>query len=249
MAGFLQGITPAVERLVAVQLQEHEYPVLAVGTRIAQRLFRHRYETASLLAGAFGDELFQPEAQTCDARRGENRDLVALLVERGLRECDAEGDGRMLHRLDTGGAGRHHELRPLDQTRDIVTCERRGQKSEVRQRRVAAADVGRIEKYPAYAAGFSELGQRRARIGDVHELSRGTRGIAVRGGFCLGEGILAKGPALERGARLAGLDEQRRPDIDLLLDRGDRLRYGAVEHQQLRETAALAEGAPQDERT
>jgi hypothetical protein len=94
------------------------------------------------------------------------------------------------------------------------------------------------------AVALGELLQLRARVGDGDEAPAGFLDAdELRQAV---EEVLLEDVRLERGARLAGHDEERVLEIDLVLERLHLRGVGGIEHVQLREVFDLSEGRLQD---
>ena len=72
---------------------------------VRRRFARDRHDADAVLAGAFGHELFDPEAEGLKLRREEQRQLVAAFP-RGCAEQEAERDRRIVRSRRLGLRGR-----------------------------------------------------------------------------------------------------------------------------------------------
>ena len=159
---------PASASNAVVGAQVDEEAVVAVDLRRAQRLAVHGQDALALFAGALGEQLLQPGAEGGDRRRGDERQLVALLV--GQRAQDR----RRARRRDSR-ARRHSARTPapslgaVEQRAEVDADERRRHQAEVRERRVAAADVRRVAEDRAEVRVVRQLLERRAGVGDGDE--------------------------------------------------------------------------------
>ena len=144
------------------------------------------------------------------------RELVAAGVgqraERGAEPQPRFALARLL-RGDRGGELRAH----------VDARERGRDDAEVRQRRVAAADVGVVDEGAAEAVLGGDVAHVRAGIGDRDEV----RAVGLQAVEVLEERV-----GLDRPAGLAGDDEQRLVEVELLLDRAHLQRLGRVEDVQ-----------------
>ena len=107
----------------------------------------------------------------------------------------------IFQRGHAGGAGLRHPVRPMQQGLDVDADQRRRHQAEVGQRRIAAADVGRIDEGAAEPALAGEPLERRAGIGDRDELRAPAAGALPE--------VAEEAVALLGGARLARDDEER----------------------------------------
>src|SRR5216683_1191686 len=84
LAGALQRVDGAVLRGIGagIETQIGEETVAAVDFRRTERLAIDRDHPLAVLAGRFGDELFEPGAELADAGRGDDRQLVAARLGR-----------------------------------------------------------------------------------------------------------------------------------------------------------------------
>ena len=92
-------------------------------------------------------------------------------------------------------------LRGLQQRLDVHAHQRRRHQAEVRQHRVAPADVRVVLEHPPEAALLGHVDQPAAGVGDRHELRAVAAGALVE--------VLHVRQRLHRAARLRGDDEQR----------------------------------------
>ncbi len=127
-----------------------------------------------------------------------------------------------------GRAGVGHAQRAFEQFGGIQAHQRRGQQSEIRERRKTAADVRVVREHAAESALRGQALKRRSRIGDRDEIPARFNAFAFAE---LGVKIIAVGQWLGRRSGFAGDDEQGGFERVLALDAEDRGRVGAVEHR------------------
>ncbi len=112
--------------------------------RRAGRLTGNRHDPLAMLAGALGNQLFDPEPERLETRRQQQRQLVAPLA-RGRAEQRAERDARIDARVrDAARVG--HAARAIEQDGQRHADERGGNDPEQRQGRIAAADIGGVDE-------------------------------------------------------------------------------------------------------
>ena len=171
---------------------------------------RHGHATHAALAGRLGDQLFDPQPESAEAFGNDERDLVAAGLDR-LGHGDAHG-----HRLvEIDIVGRRAE------GRDVDAAQRGRDEAEVRQHRVAPADVGVVGEDVLEAALSRQRRERCPGIGD--------RRVAAR----VGKAVPTVGQQrvdLEGPTRLRRDDHEGVVEIDL----GNGRRIGGVEHRQPR---------------
>ncbi len=141
---------------------------------------------------------------------------------------------------NTGPASFDHFLSAGQESAHVQTHERAGHHAKIRERGITPADAGQAGKNMAEAIGLGDLLHLRAGVGDGDEAAAGF--VRADGLLRPFEEILLENIGLERGAGLAGDDEQRLGQVDLVLDRLDLRRIGGIEHMQLRKARDLAEG-------
>ena len=137
-----KGLQPAVEGGVPGQPHAHEQPVVCVVLRVRQSFPVDREDPLALLAGAFGDQLFDPGPQRRHCGGGGQGQLVA--AGKG-----AAGDGGP--EKETGVVLLEPALLqrfkpPLQQALGVDAGETRRHHPEERKRRVAPPDVGVVEE-------------------------------------------------------------------------------------------------------
>ena len=91
-----------------------------------------------------GDELLDPESDRAQEWRREDRELVAAAAAGGGAEERAEAQRRVPFRVGERFLARG--LGPRGEAGEVEVQERRGYHAEIGERRVTAADVGRIEE-------------------------------------------------------------------------------------------------------
>ena len=138
-----------------------------VAHRLVAGFAGNRHDTLALFARAFGDELLNPEAETLELRRQDERQFVSP-AQRACRYQRAESKTGVATRV--GFAARvGHRAAGCDDGVDIDAHQRRRHQAKERQRRIASADVGGIDERLAKAAAARARVQRRAFVGNRHE--------------------------------------------------------------------------------
>ena len=234
----------------AGQVEADEDAVRAVVGDVAERLEVDRDDPDAALAGALGDELLQPRPEAADLVVGQERQLVAAVGgQRADRDAERDARVRLGVRL---AAGAEHRGRGGQQRVEVEPDQRRRHEPDVGERRVAAADVRRVEEDLAEVVVVLDRVEALARVRDGGEEGAGTVIDVVPDGV---EGVLdalplvgEEGVRLGRRAGLAGDDHQRPERVEVVQGRRDVGRVGRVEDAQ-REVAVLAaEGAMEDVR-
>ena len=202
--------------------------------RPPQRFVHDGQRTFAVLPRALGDELFDPESQRMQRRRQHDRQLVAA-VARTRAEEGAELQSRILTVLLTAAFG--HCRAPREEVADRRADERARQEAEQRQRREAAADVGRIQEDVPVSSFLRERLQRGRGIRDRDEMAAGRCAEAL--GHPRPEQPLHRG-RFDRGPALAGDDEPRALWFEPIDCRRDRRLVGRVHHDQLGVTVAIS---------
>ena len=147
-----QGVAAAVGP--AGQGEPDERPVGAVGLDRTERLEVDRDDPDAVLAGALGDELLGPGAEARDLVVGQERQLVAARLGEGP-DGEPERDARVGRRIGLV-AGADHRQRRRQQRVEVDPDERGRHEPDVGQRRVAPADVGRVEEHLAEVVGVGD---------------------------------------------------------------------------------------------
>ena len=163
------------------------------------------------------------------------RAAVPRMIPRQHSGILVDGDG--------GAAGLDHFLGAAEEAIHIQSHEPCGHDAEVRERGIASADAGQAEEDVAEAIGLGDLLHLRSGIGDGDEAA--ARFVRADGLLHALEEILLENVGLERGAGLAGDDEQGLRQIDFVFERLDLRRIGGIEHVQFGEAGDLAEGLAQ----
>ncbi len=233
---FGQRILIGIGRGREAEIREHAIGAVARG--IADRLEIDRDDRLAVLAGRLRDQLFEPRAEADDARRGDQRELVASL-RRGDAEQRAEREAGILITLDAGAARRGHARGAREERVDVEADHRRGHESERRQRGIASADRRLAEEDVTEAVAFRDLLHLRAGIGDRDEVLSGV-GRADRADHAFEE-ILLEDVRFERAAGFAGDDDERAGEVDAGFDGAHLRGHGGIEHVQLGESWLLAE--------
>ena len=177
----------------------------AVGVGCEQRLVGDRQDPAALLARALRDELLGPDPEGAERVVDDEGELVAAGA-RELAEREPEPQARVvLGRLEVR-ARLLGDLRALEDRPHVDAGQRGGDEPEVRERRVAPADLRVVEERAAEAVLLGEVDQRRAGVGDGDEVAA----VALQR-----VEVLEQRQRLDRAARLRRDDEQRRREVDL----------------------------------
>src|SRR5205085_9484543 len=180
MTAAFQRLKPRIAFVVLAEAQMHEHAVAAVGIRIAERFPVDGNKSLALLAGGFGEQLFEPGAETCDFARSNERDLVAAEIAREHAERDAKTHARIGRGRNHVRAAFPHTPGVFQQTPNVDADRRGGYETEFRQHREAAADFGVSEENVAELIALRRLLERTAGIGDGDEARTG---LAVSFGF------------------------------------------------------------------
>src|SRR5215469_6299040 len=126
----------------------------------------------------------------------------------------------------------NHLFGAIQELRNIQTLKGPWNHSEIRERRVTPADAGHPEENVAETIAFRHLLQFGARIGYSQEpfprFSRARRLLHAI------EEVLLEDIRLESAAGLAGNDEKRLGDFDLLFDRTDLRRIRGIKNKDFR---------------
>ena len=119
----------------------HEQTICAVERRLGQRLAGNRHHALAALAGALGDQLFDPESERLERGRQKERQFVAARTRRGT-DCESERDSRILKGCAKSWfSSREHRSSPVDDAAHVVAHQRGRHEAHVGQRGVTAADV------------------------------------------------------------------------------------------------------------
>ena len=212
---------------IAGQAQEHEQPIVAVDAGAVRSLVVDGDEPLAVLAGRLGDQLFQPGAEAVDPGRRDDRHLVAPELRPGDAQDRAQHDAGVLLDRHARHAGVHHRARSVQELGHVDAHRRRRHQTEVRQHRVAPADVRPAEEDPPKMVRLRDVLHLRVRIGDGDETVAGLF-VPDRLNDALVE-VLLEDVGLQRRARLAGDDEQRPLDVDGVLRGLDLRRVGRVQ--------------------
>ena len=124
----------------------------------------------------------------------------------------------------------------------VSSHEREWHHAEVRQRRIASADVGHVEEDAAEVIVRGVPDELGSGIGDGNEVL--ARRVALDSLDAVVE-VAVEHLRLSRGARLRRHDEQSLADADFLLEVANRRRHRGVENVELGIAILLAEGAGQ----
>ena len=162
------GVEVGVGLVGVAQVDEHA--VLAVLGRVSQRLVGHRQDALALLAQALGHELLGPQAKARDRLGHDERELVAAL-ESQLARHQPHPQPRVRRAGLVRVAVLLGHLGPVEEPLHRHAHQRGRNEPEVRQHRVAPADVRVVLERPPEAVLVGELQQRRSRVGDGDELA------------------------------------------------------------------------------
>ena len=217
-------LQPAVEGGVPGQPQAHEQPVVCAMLRAREGFAVDREDPLALLAGALGDQLFDPGPQRRHGGGGGQGQLVAA--------CHSPaGDGGA--EKETGvvllePALFHRFTPPLQQALDVDAGETSRHHPEERKRRVAPPDVGVVEEEMAETETPGQLLEAAAGVGDGDEpVSRSPRSEGIAQNVVE---VLEEGEGLDRASRLGGGDEEGPRQVEPPRLTEDGCRIGAVEH-------------------
>ena len=213
----------------------HEQPVVAVHVGRSEVLALHRKDASPLLAGGFRDELLDPIAEAGDVRRQHQGELVHPGQSR-LPHGRPQGQPGIVLGRDGRAARRSHCHGPLQQGVQIDPHQRCVHQAEVRQRRVAPADVGIRLEHLAEPPLPARVAERGSRVGDRDEVR------AV--GDLLPE-VRQMRQRLGGGPGLAGDHEQGLREVQRPLDRKDLVGVRGVQYHQIQGAGSHAEGLPE----
>ena len=235
----------------AGEAEPDERPVGPEGRDGSGRFAVDRDDPDAALAGALGDELLRPGAERLDLGVGEERDLVAARLGQGA-EGEPEAGAGIQGRIWLP-AGAVHRGRRRKERVEVDPDQTRRHEPHIRERGVAAADVGRVEEHCPKAVVVGDRLEALAGVGDRdHELP----GVLVARRPARPEGVLDPVPGVglegERLGRRAGLarnDEQGGEWVEIVDDCGDGRGVGRVEDPQIQPTLARPERPDEDFRS
>jgi hypothetical protein len=152
------------------ELQMHKHPVRAVNRRGAEGFAVHGDDPGFLFAGAFGDQLLHPQAETGDLFGGHDGHLVAAGFHGGA-EPGAEGQPRVRFAFLPAGVGL-----PGGAVQEFFHADADqggGHEAEVGEGGETTPHVGAAEE--GFSEGFfpRQLFEGRPRVGDRDELGPG----------------------------------------------------------------------------
>ena len=246
MAGAMQagqrGIGGGV--VIAGQAQVDEKAVGAVSLRVGQRFGGNGDDAASVLAGAFGQQLLRPEAKAGDAGGCRQGQFIPPLL-RQSSDGGAEPGPGVAGRRPGRQALPLHLCRRRQQTGQVHANQRGRRQPKVRQRRIAPADVRVVEESPAETLGLRQLRQGRIRVGYGDEV--GAAGAVANGGSI--HQMAEVGVKCQRFGSGAGFGRHYKQSARRIQPGGG-IRYprrnGAVQREHLRVAGAAAESLPDD---
>ena len=245
MAGFFESGDGGVHRAVVFlgEAQIGEDAVVAVDGGLADFFAIDGDDAFADFAGGFGDELFEPRAGIGDAGGSEDGDFVAAVIG-GDAENGAEDHAGIFLGSGGGAAGFDHFVGDLQEFRKVEAHDGAGNRAEVRERGVAAADTGNAGEDVAEAAVFRDLLHLGAGIGDGDEMAADFL-VADLLADALVE-ILLEDVGLEGAAGFRRDDEECFLEVELFLDGLDLGGIGGIEHVEFGVAAELAEGQAED---
>ena len=132
---------------------------------------------------------------------------LSMPLRGGHAEDRAQHEAGVLRRRHAGRAGAEHARGLVEEALHVEAHDRRGHHAEVRERRVAAADGLHAGEDVAEAVGPRLLLEVRAGIGDRDEAAG--RLVGAHDLLHAIEEVRLEDVGLQRGARLAGHDEER----------------------------------------
>ena len=147
-----------------------EEAIVAVALGRADGLEIDRDDPLAFLARRLGDQLLDPRAEARDVGRDapasacRGRPRAARRSPRPARRRGSPATGTAAPEAAANSHAR------ADQRADVRADERRRDQAEVRQRRVAPADVGRVDEHAPVVLLLGELAEARRRIGDGDEV-------------------------------------------------------------------------------
>ncbi len=159
-------------------------------------------------------------------------------MQRQLAYRGSETQSRILGDGHIRTTGRRHGARAVEQPLKVDAEEGGGHKPEEAESRIPATDVARVHKDGAIPPLQRLALERRALIGDGHEV--GARVLAAPRLEALEEvGLEAR--RLGRASGLAGHEKERAVEVESRLQGEDCGRVGRVEHVQIEEPLGDAE--------
>ncbi len=164
-------------------LEVGEHAVVAVALGVPDRLVGHRQDSLVLLAGRLGDQLLDPQAEAPDRFGHDERELVPTL-QRQLAHRQSQPQTRVRGRGVEAVAVGLCLLSRGQHRLDIDPHQRSRNQPEVRQHRVAAADVGVVLEHPSEPTFRGQVHEARPGIGDSHELPALAHPCARRSTSC-----------------------------------------------------------------
>ena len=210
-----------------VMREADEDAIVAVDARRRERLADDGHDAVAVLAGALGDELLDPVAEALERRLDDQGQLVAAAA--GQR-----AERRAQHDAGVAGVrpstGRRHPRRLVQQRVEVEAEQGGGRQPDVGQRRVAAADVGRVEEHRPEGVAVRDRLDRGVGVGDGHEvIALVLVADVVVAGVLERPEVRQEGQRLGRRARLGGDDVAAGLGAEGRGRQRDRLRIGRVE--------------------
>ena len=129
-------------------------------------------DAGAAFAGAFREQLLDPEAEPGNPRRCHQGELVATIFGQSADDGSKPGAGIFTYGPDSDASTLHGFSR-IQQPRQIDSHERGGHQAEIGEDGISAADVGIIDEGASETAGFSQPFQGGARVGHGDEVVAG----------------------------------------------------------------------------
>ena len=198
----------------------------------------------AVLAGALGDELFDPVAEALERRFDDQRQLVAAAAgQRTERRAEHDAGVAGVRR----STGRRHPCRLVQQRVEVEAEQGGGRQPDVGQRRIAPADVGRVEEHRAEGVAVRDRLDRVIGVAHGHEVIALVlvADVVVAGVLECPE-VRQEGQRLGRRARLGGDDVAAGLGAEGRGRQRDRLGIGRVEDADRHGPVAHRVGQPED---
>ena len=148
-----------------------EQAILAVIANVEQWLARDGQDAFAFLAGALRDELLDPQPERVERPRRDERELVASRLR---HRSDHRAELRRRIFFDRGDL---RDVRgvigAIEKRDDVDAAQRRRHHAEIRERGVAAADVGHVDEDLAELVALRVALQLRVGVGDRDEVLAG----------------------------------------------------------------------------
>ena len=173
----MQIFDPAVSvggfvRIVVGQAELNEEPVVAIMLGAFQGFGCDGDDAGAAFAGAFREQLLDPEAEPGNPGRCHQGELVATVFGQSTDDGSQPSAGIFTYGPDSD-ASTLHGFSGVQQSRQIDSHERGGHQAEIGEDGISAADVGIIDEGASKTAGFSQPFQGGTRVGHGDEVVAG----------------------------------------------------------------------------